>query len=126
MSGSDPVILFAREHGARFAPCNNLVVRWLRQHNVENVPSDSECRRLWKEYGGPEGLVLAAERMGLVEHDPQPGDVAIISQGEGVEPILGLVAHNGFVVVRSFGVLAVGKPQIIRSWGMPCQKSSNG
>ena len=123
---TDPVIAFARGDGPKRAACNNLVTRWLKNIGVENVPSDSECRRLWRDYGGPGGLVVAAERMGLVEHDPEPGDVAIISQGEGVEPILGLVASNGFVVVRSYGVLAVGRPKIIRSWGAPCQKSSSG
>lgn len=115
-------IVFAQNIGTRWAPCYNLVSRWLAYRGVENIPSDSVARYWWFDDGPEAGLSLAADYMRLVERPPQSGDVAVISQGEGVEPILGLIAENGFCVVRSFGVLAVGKPKIIRAWGMPWEK----
>lgn len=124
---TDEVIAFARARNTRWAPCYNLVSRWLKHNGVTNVPSDSRARHWWFLDGPEKGLAQAAEEMGLIERDkPCPGDVAVISQGENVEPILGLVASNGFIVVRSFGVLAVGQPKIIRSWGLPWEKFSGG
>ena len=116
---TDPVILFAMSLTTKIAPCYHLVSRWLVENGVENVPSDSKARRLWFCDGPENGLAQAAKDMGLIERPPHPGDVAVIDQGEGEEPILGIVAHDGFVVIRSFGVLAVGRPGIIKSWGIP-------
>lgn len=124
---TDNPILFAHGLNTRWAPCYNLVSRWLQHNGVNNVPSDSRARYWWFLDGPEKGLAQAADEMGLIEHDaPQTGDVAVISQGENIEPILGLVASHGFIVVRSFGVLAVGQPKIIRSWGLPWEKSFAG
>lgn len=114
----DEIVAFARARNTRWAPCYNLVSRWLLAQGVANVPSDSEARHWWLEDGPEEGLAAAAQRMGLIERDPQPGDVAVLDQSPAPEPLLGLVASNGFCVARSFGVLAVWKPRIIRSWGV--------
>lgn len=115
----DEIVAFARARNTRWAPCYNLVSRWLIAQGVENVPSDSQARHWWLDGGPEDGLAAAAQRMGLIEHsEPQMGDVAVLDQSPGPEPILGLVASDGFCVARSFGVLAVWKPKVIRSWGV--------
>ena len=119
---SDEVILFARSQTTKRAPCYNLISRWLTFKGVKNVPSDSVSRRLWIEEGPEAGLAKAAQIMGLIERSPCAGDVAVIDQGKWQEPILGLVAKHNFSVVRSFGVVAVGTPLIIRAWGLPWAK----
>lgn len=116
---TDEAIIFARNQKTRWSPCYNLVSRWLTHKGIKNVPSDSQARRWWLKDGPEFGLAAAANIMGLIERDPQPGDVAVIDQGRWQEPILGLVANHGFSVVRSFGVVAVGTPRIIRAWGLP-------
>lgn len=116
---TDEAIIFARSQKTRWSPCYNLVSRWLTHNGITNVPTDSQARRWWLKDGPEFGLATAAKIMGLIERDPQPGDVAVIDQGRWQEPILGLVAKHGFSVVRSFGVVAVGTPRIIRAWGLP-------
>ena len=123
---TDNPIVFAQSLRTRWAPCYNLVSRWLHHRGVTGVPNDSRARRWWMRDGPEEGLAQAAIEMRLIARAPQPGDVAVISQGDNVEPILGLIAFDSFVVARAFGVVAVGRPKIIRAWGMPWEKSSAG
>lgn len=112
------VIAFARTLPCMFSPCYHLVSRWLGARGVENIPSDSEARKWWFEAGPEMGFTRAAARMCLHERAPQYGDVALIDQGRGNEPILGLVADRGLVVVRAFGTLQVRHAHIMRCWGV--------
>jgi hypothetical protein len=114
-------ITFARTCGTHHAPCYNLVATWLRAHGARNVPSDSAARRQWFENGSEAGARWAAAQIGLQERTPSPGDICLIAQ-QGAEPLLALVADNGFCVARAFGKLFVGKANIIVSWGLPCQQ----
>ncbi len=112
------VIAFARNLSCQFAPCYHLVSRWLHACGVENIPSDSAARRWWFEAGPEAGFAHAAAIMRLNERAPHHGDVAVIDQGLRTEPILGLVADKGRVVVRAFGTLQVRRAHIIRCWGV--------
>ena len=76
--------------------------------------------------GPPDTWPTLQSRLDRMDPSDQRFDVAVISQGDAVEPILGLVAFDSFVVARAFGVVAVGRPKIIRAWGMPWEKSSDG
>lgn len=113
---------FARTAGTRSAPCYNLVAAWLRYQGAPNVPSESEARRRWITHGAEAGARWAAAQIGMVERNPQPGDICLIAQ-HGKEPLLAIVLDGGFTVARAFGRLFVGKAHIIVSWGLPCQQS---
>lgn len=115
------IIKFARTEGSRRAPCYNLVATWLRAHGALNVPADSAARRQWIENGSEAGARWAAAQIGLQERPPHPGDVCLIAQ-DGAEPLLGLIAADGFCVARAFGKMFVGRAKIIVSWGLPCQQ----
>jgi len=115
-------VAFARSRGSHRAPCYNLVATWLRAHEAPSVPTDSAARRQWIENGSEAGARWAAAQIGLEERPPRPGDICLISQ-HGAEPLLALVAENGFCVARAFGKLFVGRAEIIVSWGLPCQQS---
>lgn len=111
-------IRFARELNLYRAPCSSLVTAWLRHAGIKNVPSDSDCRKLWFSVGTEQGMVKAAKQMGLPEADPLPGSIALIWQ-ENNDPLLSVVVSGDICVARSFGVLFVGKSKILRSWSVP-------
>lgn len=119
---TENVILFARNLPCRLSPCYNLVSRWLTANGVDNVPSDTVIRRWWRLYGVEQAMINTAALMRLTARHPRYGDVAVISQGDENEPILGLIAGDGLVVVRSFGVMQVRNAFILRSWGFPWEK----
>jgi hypothetical protein len=116
----DP-IAFARSQKTKITPCYSLVYAWLKAHGVNETPSDSQSRRWWIAFGSEQGMVKAAEYMSLTYSEGKPGDVAVFDQ-PGNAPILGVLAENGFGVVRSFGRLAVWKPTILRAWGLTWEK----
>lgn len=112
-------IEFARTHNAIWSPCYGLVAAWLRHNGVNGVPSDSAARKLWFGVGPENGLAEAAKTMGLVETDKySAGSVAVIKQPDA-EPLLAIVGNSGVCVAKAFGVLFVGKPEILRCWRLP-------
>lgn len=112
---------FARSQTVQITPCYSLVYAWLKARGVENIPSDSQSRRWWMALGSELGMVAAADHMGLVASAGKPGDVAVFAQKDG-PPVLGVMAADGYGVVRSFGRLAVWEPNILRAWGLPWEK----
>lgn len=114
-------IQFACEQKTRITPCYSLVYAWLKAHGVQSIPTDTQSRKWWMDHGSELGMVKAAEFMNLTPSDGNPGDVAVFEQ-PAAAPILGVIADNGFGVVRSFGRLAVWKPKILRAWGLPWVK----
>lgn len=114
-------LAFARSQTTQITPCYSLVYAWLKAQGVKETPTDSQSRRWWMALGSEQGMVEAAEYMGLTVSSGKPGDVAVFEQ-PGSAPILGVIADNGFGVVRSFGRLAVWKPNILRAWGLPWEK----
>lgn len=117
----DCVIDFARSQKNMKAPCYALVSAWLKHNRVSNVPSDTQARRWWFGVGPVDGLASACELMGLEESNALNGDIAVVKQ-DGGDPILALIASNGFCVARAFGRMAVWKPEVIRSWRLPWER----
>jgi hypothetical protein len=114
-------IQFACAQETKITPCYSLVYAWLKANGVEVVPSDTQSRKWWMEHGPEIGMVKAAEFMGLEPSKGSFGDVAVFEQTGGA-PVLGVIAANGFGVVRSFGRMAVWQPVVLRSWGLPWAK----
>lgn len=114
-------IQFASAQTTRITPCYSLVYAWLKDHGVKVVPTDTQSRKWWMEYGSEGGMVKAAEFMSLTPSTGKAGDVAVFEQ-QGAAPVLGVIAENGFGVVRSFGRLAVWQPVVLRAWGLPWER----